>query len=241
MKKQIFLPKWVEPMAILHAKTVCEDELGLALNSPKYKTEFKKAFIKFCSEFHRDSLVPGIKSSNPIKAENPTWRGGINAFKEFEDSLFTGSNSFLSKRTGSEKERNEMSKTLRRAITSIVSVYLKAEMKTDKYGYNFISKKDSNKAEALMIAQKQRYERLAFISILLSHLEMIFKIKLPELEKAVNVGLKDKSWKELSTKNSHQKFSHAVREALKDELEASEPIELVKNYFQNKDFMKGSE
>lgn len=234
-KKQIFLPAWVKPMAHLHADTAAQDECGFKKGSKEYDREYKKAFILFCKEFHTDSLTPKI--ANPLSA-NPTWRGGINAFAEFEDVLFTGSDSFLSKRTGTPEERKAMSKILRRSITNIVSVYLKAEMKSDKYGYNQISSKSETKNAELMAAQKHRYERLIVISMLLSFVEMIFKTKKEALSATVELALKGKSWKELSTTLSHRAFSQGVRQALHDDLEASEPLELVKNYLESKDWIK---
>ena len=120
-------------------------------------------------------------------------------------------------------------------MTNIVSVYLKAEMKTDKYVYTSFQKGDQKE---LMVTQRQRYERLLIISMILSYVEMIFKTKMNELGKTVEIALKDKNFKELSTTAMHQAFAHAVKTALHDEMETGEPIEIVKHYFEEHDFYK---
>lgn len=218
-KDKVYLPKWVEPMAMLHAQSVVEDELGLSPNDPDYEKQFEKACYDFCKEFHEDSLVP--------KAMNPTWRGGINAFDAFEDSLFKGSNSFLGSRVTSEDERKHMAAQIRRAVTSLVSVYLKAELKSDKYGYNHISSKSENKKDELMKAQHSRFERLLIISSLLAAIEMVFAIKGSELKSVVADILKDKTWKELSTTVAHRAFAEGVKRAVKESFDNEKPLELI--------------
>jgi len=218
-KDKVYLPKWVEPMAMLHAQSVVEDELGLSPNDPDYEKQFEKACYDFCKEFHEDSLVP--------KAMNPTWRGGINAFDAFEDSLFKGANSFLGSRVSSEEERKHMASQIRRAVTSLVSVYLKAELKSDKYGYNHISSKSETKKDDLMKAQHNRYERLLIISSLLASIEMVFGIKGSELKSVVNDILGEKTWKELSTSLAHRAFAEGVKNKINESLKHEKPLELI--------------
>lgn len=218
-KEVVELPSWIEPMGILHATCVVEDEMGLKRGDANYDEEFEKACYEFYDEFYQDSSVP--------KVMNPTWRGGINAFDAFEDSLFKGSNSFLGSRVTSEDERKHMAAQIRRAVTSLVSVYLKAELKSDKYGYNHISSKSENKKDELMKAQHSRFERLLIISSLLAAIEMVFAIKGSELKSVVADIVKDKTWKELSTTVAHRAFAEGVKRAVKESFDNEKPLELI--------------
>jgi hypothetical protein len=219
-KKEIIeLPNWIEPMGILHATCVVEDEMGLNPGDDGYEKAFEKACYEFYDEFYQDSSVP--------KAMNPTWRGGINAFDAFENSLFKGSNSFLGSRVTSEEERKHMAGQIRRAVTSLVSVYLKAELKNDKYGYNHISSKSENKKEELMKAQVSRYERLLIISSILASVEMVFSIKGSELKSVVSDIIGKKTWKELSTSVAHRAFAEGVKNKINESLQNEKPLELI--------------
>jgi len=218
-KETVELPSWIEPMGILHATCVVEDELGLSKGDANYEKEFEKACYEFYDEFYQDSSIP--------KVMNPTWRGGINAFDAFEDTLFKGPKSFLGSRVSSEEERKHMAGQIRRAVTSLVSVYLKAELKNDKYGYNNISSKSETKKDDLMKAQKSRYERLLIISSLLASVEMVFGIKGSELKSVVSDIIGEKTWKELSTSLAHRAFSEGVKNKINESLQNEKPLELI--------------
>lgn len=234
--KKIYLPAWVKPMAELHAESEAREVHKLNPDSKEYAKVYNKAFNEFCRELHEDSLTP--------KVSNPTWRGGVNAFDVFESDLFNSADSFIGKRAGDQKERADLARMLRRAITNIVNVYLKGEVKSNKYGYNQIPKDSPTKKEDLMKMQVLRFERLMFISILLSFISSLFKIKGSELEALTKAALKDRSFASLSgskTTGLHRAFSSAIKKAIQDKVDMNEILSSIQKQFEASDFYKDYE
>jgi hypothetical protein len=224
--KQVYLPKWVEPMADLHATSVVEDELGLRENDANYEKEYEKAFYNFCKELHVHSLTP--------YAMNPTWRGGINAFHEFEQTLFKG---WIGQKGKDEKEQKELRGMVYRAITNLTTVYLRGEKKSAKFGYQYEkpgpdgvepTQSKEDKKKHLFEQQKNRYERLVIVTMLLHFVEMVYNVKGDELRSLVDAVVKGENWQELSSKQGQASFAKMVHAALDKVTKGSNLINEIK-------------
>jgi hypothetical protein len=231
----IHLKEWVKPMAMLHAQSVVEDEMGLTdQDSAEYQKEFEKAFYEFCHEFYTHSLVP--------HAMNPTILEGINAYVAFDDLLFDGPKSFISTnfpndkraktdpKTGETVAANaEKSKQLKRSVGTIMRIFMLAKLKDIKYAYVKLEPEgeyvDTSARKKLnREAEINRFIRLFMVSTIMGAINEIYQIDARQLAAAMNEKLKNVPSGKLRNKKFNVQFANEMRE-------------LFTNRFKGKDFV----
>lgn len=217
-EQKIYLKEWVKPMAILHAQSVVEDEMGITdQNSPEYQKEFDKAFYEFCHEFYTHSLVP--------TAMNPTILEGVNAYEAFDNDLFDGPDSFISKNFPHDKtprkdkngkllsSNNEKSKQLKRSIGTIMRIFMLAKLKDIKYEYVEVGEVDKESRKKINREMEiNRFIRLFMVSTIMSAVHEIYQIDARQLAAAVNEKLKDVGSGRLRNKEFNKDFANQLRD-----------------------------
>lgn len=215
--KKIYLKQWVKPMAELHAISYVEDVLGLTEDSPKFKKEFEKAFEEFCVEFYEHSLIP--------HAANPTVPAGRTVFDTFKDDFFSNM------KIDNLEEKRELYNNITRSVSMISRVLVEMELGKLKYNYNDVSGSKEEKTKEIHDRVRNRYKRLIFISILMSHIQLMFKLKKGEIDSFVDDLLKSEKWRSLQSTKSVKDFSDKIKKAVEEDFKSYEPLEGIKKKF----------
>ena len=204
---QIHLKEWVKPMAELHARTYCEDVLGLEKDDKKYVKEFEKSFYSFCKEFYENSLVP--------HAMNPTIRKGTNIYDIYKDDfnkLLNGEN---------QEVKNEMFNQIVKGASGIVSTLISSEMGHLKTGLKGVE----NKKDSI----EDRYKQTIFIALTMGLIKGILKLKKNELDSYVKDLLKNETWKVAQSKKKTTEFASKLKDIMDSEIKSFVPMESIKN------------
>lgn len=215
--KKIYLKEWVKPMAELHAIAYVEDVMGLTEDSPKFQKEFEKAFVDFCVEFYNHSLIP--------HAANPTVPAGKTVFDVFKDDFISNM------KNGTLEEKRELYNNITRSVSMISRVLVEMELGKLKYNYNDVSGSKEEKATEIHQRVRNRYKRLIFITILMSHIQAMFKLKKGEIDSFVDELLKSEKWRSLQSTKSVKDFAEKIKGAVEEDFKSYEPLENVKKKF----------
>lgn len=218
MTNKIHLPLWVQPMAELHAQCVVEDEMGLSEDDPKYEKMFEKAFMNFCSEFYKNSLIP--------HAANPTIPAGKNVFEIFEGDYKS------SLKTETPEQSKELYSQITRSVSMISRVLVNSEMGIMKYDLKDVQgNSKEEKTNKYHDSIRNRYKRMVYICIMMGLIKSMFKIKKSDLDSFVDDLLKSKKWRSLQSTKATKDFATKIKKAIEEDVESFDPIGKLKEVF----------
>lgn len=163
------MPEWQIKMAILHAQSYVEDELGLDESHPKYERSLQKAAIKYLKEGVEESLTP--HAMNPIKkAANRTTPIVEDAFQL--QPYFSIDGPFFTSYIEDKDQREKFYRLLRSSVNTLAYIYVIAAMGLKKMSFAFLkgSSAEDNKQKVL-----NRYKRAFMVTSIMALLEPLFR------------------------------------------------------------------